>query len=98
MLEQLKEEVLQANLALKDYGLACLTWGNASGIDRKTESLLRYAHPPGALPELSGNRRGRPYPFGVRHGVCPGAPGDPRTGHYPCGSFLREHPLYAGYD
>ena len=36
MLEQLKEEVLQANLALKDYGLACLTWGNASGIDRES--------------------------------------------------------------
>lgn len=36
MLEQLKEEVLQANLALKDYGLVCLTWGNASGIDRES--------------------------------------------------------------
>ena len=35
MLEQLKEEVLRANLALRDYGLVCLTWGNASGIDRE---------------------------------------------------------------
>ena len=36
MLEQLKEEVLKANLALRDYGLVCLTWGNASGIDRES--------------------------------------------------------------
>jgi len=35
MLEQLKEEVLRANLALRDWGLVTLTWGNASGIDRE---------------------------------------------------------------
>ncbi len=34
MLEELREEVLQANLALPAHGLAKLTWGNASGIDR----------------------------------------------------------------
>ncbi len=28
------EEVLEANCALPRYGLAPLTWGNASGIDR----------------------------------------------------------------
>ena len=35
MLEQLKQEVLKANLALRDHALVTLTWGNASGIDRE---------------------------------------------------------------
>ena len=34
MLETLREEVLEANLALQTHGLVTLTWGNASGIDR----------------------------------------------------------------
>lgn len=34
MLEKLKKQVLEANLFLKESGLVCLTWGNASGIDR----------------------------------------------------------------
>lgn len=34
MLEQLKEEVYQANLDLPKHGLVKYTWGNASGIDR----------------------------------------------------------------
>jgi L-ribulose-5-phosphate 4-epimerase len=34
MLEELKEEVLQANLDLVKYNLVTLTWGNASGISR----------------------------------------------------------------
>lgn len=35
MLEKLKEEVCEANLALVRYGLVTLTWGNVSGIDRE---------------------------------------------------------------
>jgi len=35
MLEQLKAEVLKANLALPKYGLVTLTWGNVSGMDRQ---------------------------------------------------------------
>lgn len=35
MLEQLKREVLEANLLLPRYGLVSFTWGNVSGIDRK---------------------------------------------------------------
>ncbi|MBQ4577103.1 MAG: L-ribulose-5-phosphate 4-epimerase [Firmicutes bacterium] len=37
MLEQLKQEVFEANLKLVDYGLVILTWGNVSAIseDRK---------------------------------------------------------------
>lgn len=35
MLEQLKEQVLQANLDLVKHGLVVFTWGNASGIDRE---------------------------------------------------------------
>lgn len=34
MLEQLKEEVLRANLQLPAHGLVTFTWGNVSGIDR----------------------------------------------------------------
>lgn len=36
MLERLKEEVLQANLMLPKYNLVTFTWGNVSGIDRKS--------------------------------------------------------------
>ncbi|MFC4546265.1 L-ribulose-5-phosphate 4-epimerase [Paenactinomyces guangxiensis] len=35
MLEQLKMEVLEANLQLPKHQLVTFTWGNASGIDRK---------------------------------------------------------------
>ncbi|KAF1296236.1 L-ribulose-5-phosphate 4-epimerase [Enterococcus sp. JM4C] len=35
MLEQLKEEVFQANLELPKHGLIKYTWGNVSGIDRE---------------------------------------------------------------
>jgi L-ribulose-5-phosphate 4-epimerase len=33
-LDQLRQEVLEANLALPAHGLVTLTWGNASGVDR----------------------------------------------------------------
>lgn len=35
MLDKLKEQVLQANLALPEHGLVTFTWGNVSGIDRE---------------------------------------------------------------
>ncbi len=35
MLESLKKQVLNANLALPKYGLVTFTWGNVSGIDRE---------------------------------------------------------------
>lgn len=35
MLEELKKEVLQANLLLPTYGLVTFTWGNVSAIDRE---------------------------------------------------------------
>lgn len=35
MLEKLKQEVLEANLLLPEYGLVTFTWGNVSGIDRE---------------------------------------------------------------
>lgn len=34
MLEQLKQEVLEANLALPEHGLVTFTWGNVSGFDQ----------------------------------------------------------------
>ena len=33
MLEKLKQEVYEANMALPDYGLVVFTWGNVSGFD-----------------------------------------------------------------
>lgn len=36
MLDQLKKEVYEANLALPKYGLVTFTWGNVSGIDRES--------------------------------------------------------------
>ncbi|MBQ1822875.1 MAG: L-ribulose-5-phosphate 4-epimerase [Lachnospiraceae bacterium] len=35
MLEELKQEVYEANMQLPKYGLITFTWGNASGIDRE---------------------------------------------------------------
>ena len=35
MLEQLKQDVLRANLMLPKYKLVTFTWGNVSGIDRE---------------------------------------------------------------
>jgi len=35
MLDELKEQVLRANLALPEHGLVTFTWGNVSGIDRE---------------------------------------------------------------
>ena len=45
MLEQLKQQVLEANLQLPKYGLITFTWGNVSGIDR--ESGLAVIKPSG---------------------------------------------------
>lgn len=45
MLEQLKQEVLEANLMLPKYGLVTFTWGNVSAIDR--ESGLMVIKPSG---------------------------------------------------
>ena len=36
MLENLKQQVLEANLLLPKYNLVTFTWGNVSGIDRET--------------------------------------------------------------
>ncbi|MGO4499246.1 L-ribulose-5-phosphate 4-epimerase [Paenibacillus sp. 2RAB27] len=35
MLEELRQQVLEANLDLPKYGLVTFTWGNVSGIDRE---------------------------------------------------------------
>ena len=34
MLEQLKEQVYQANMLLPKHNLVTFTWGNVSGVDR----------------------------------------------------------------
>ncbi len=40
MLEQLKEEVCQANLDLVKHGLVTLTWGNVSGFDADSQLMV----------------------------------------------------------
>jgi L-ribulose-5-phosphate 4-epimerase len=40
MLEELKEQVCQANLALVKEGLVVQTWGNVSGVDRASGNLV----------------------------------------------------------
>ncbi len=40
MLEQLKQEVLQANLLLPKYNLVTFTWGNVSALDKETGLIV----------------------------------------------------------
>ncbi|EAC9270703.1 L-ribulose-5-phosphate 4-epimerase, partial [Listeria monocytogenes] len=40
MLEGLKEEVFQANLALPKQGLIKYTWGNVSAVDRQQQLFV----------------------------------------------------------
>ncbi|MGB8451095.1 MAG: L-ribulose-5-phosphate 4-epimerase [Anaerocolumna sp.] len=40
MLENLKEQVYEANMLLPKYGLITFTWGNVSGIDRETGYIV----------------------------------------------------------
>lgn len=40
MLEQLRQEVCNANLALPKYGLVTFTWGNVSAIDRESGMVV----------------------------------------------------------
>ena len=39
MLEQLKEEVYEANMLLPKYNLVTFTWGNVSGIRQGVRTL-----------------------------------------------------------
>ena len=36
MLENLKQEVYEANMQLPKYGLVTFTWGNVSGLDKES--------------------------------------------------------------
>ena len=40
MLEELKQRVCTANLALADHGLVVLTWGNVSGLDAGSKKMV----------------------------------------------------------
>lgn len=40
MLEQLKQEVLEANLMLPKHGLVTFTWGNVSAVDRESGMMV----------------------------------------------------------
>ena len=50
MLEELKNQVYEANMLLPKYGLVTFTWGNVSGIDR--ESGLFVIKPSGVEYDL----------------------------------------------
>ena len=41
MLEELKQQVLEANLLLPKYGLVTFTWGNVSGMPGGDQALRR---------------------------------------------------------
>ncbi|GAE92142.1 L-ribulose-5-phosphate 4-epimerase [Gracilibacillus boraciitolerans JCM 21714] len=49
MLEELKQQVLEANLDLPKYGLVTFTWGNVSGYDK--DSGLMVIKPSGVAYE-----------------------------------------------
>ncbi len=55
MLNQLRKEVCEANIALAESGLAPLTWGNVSGIDREKGLIVIK---PSGIPydQLTGDR------------------------------------------
>src|SRR5699024_10816697 len=40
MLEELKQKVLEANLALPKYNLVTFTWGNVSGVSREDNLIV----------------------------------------------------------
>lgn len=40
MLEELKKQVLKANLMLPEYGLVTFTWGNVSAVDRESGMMV----------------------------------------------------------
>ncbi len=61
MLEELKEQVLEANLMLPKHGLVTFTWGNVSGFDR--ERGVMAIKPSGVeydRSEYEGHRARRP--------------------------------------
>lgn len=43
MLEELKQEVYEANMQLPKLGLVSFTWGNVSGIDREKGPVRHQA-------------------------------------------------------
>jgi L-ribulose-5-phosphate 4-epimerase len=43
--EELRHEVLEANLRIPRAGLATLTWGNVSGVDREALILTNIPQP-----------------------------------------------------
>ncbi len=60
MLEDLKRQVLEANLALPKHNLVTLTWGNVSAVDRERGVLVikpSGVDSPIRATRLSGRRR-----------------------------------------
>ena len=114
MLEELKQQVLEANLLLPKYGLVTFTWGNVSGIDRA--SGLVVIKPSGVpydgmsvedmvVTDLDGKvvegkwkPGNRPHPFPLGNHLRTGGEGNPGHGHNPGGLFLRRGALHPSHD
>ena len=78
MLDNLKQAVLDANLALPKFNLVTFTWGNVSGIDRDAGLVvINCAYPFAPCDDLGA--------------VGEVAAGD---GHHPCRLFLWADPVY----
>ena len=105
MLEELKQQVYEANMLLPKHKLVTFTWGNVSGIDR--EKGLFVIKPSGVdydkltpedmvVMDLEGNRveghynpSSDTYPFFLGYLLGPGRPGNPLLRHDSGGLFLR---------
>ena len=65
MLEDLKRQVLEANLALPKHNLVTLTWGNVSAVDR--ERGVFVIKPSGAGGSVNSSDRHHPRGLFLRH-------------------------------
>ena len=97
MLEQLKADVLAANLALPAHHLVTFTWGNVSAVDDTRQWMV--IKPSGVEYDVmtaddmvvveiasgkavEGNWWHCAYPLAPRHHLVTGRAGSPRLGHH----------------
>ena len=67
-------------------------------MDLEGNKVEGYAHPRGALPPFSPDRRRGSHPFPLGHHLGPGRPGYSRLRNHPRGLYLRARPLLPGSD
>ena len=113
MLEDLKRQVLEANLALPKHNLVTLTWGNVSAVDR--ERGVFVIKPSGvdysvmtaddmvvvsiATGEVvEGQKKPSSDTFASCNHLGAGGSVDSGHGYHPCGLFLRFDSLHTEND